>query len=120
MPQDELTKRIAKLELDLREAQRLLAAKNAELTAHKKESEKENEILRQQVADLTSENEQLMQQNDQLKMERVKPTPDQLIQSFRLAMDQLQQSLEPKPGERVGYSVNQFDVDLKTTVAVDK
>lgn len=137
MPQDELTKRIAKLESDLRESQRLLVARNAELTAHKKaladqekrsqtlearnqESEKEIKILRQQVADLTSEKEQLMQQNDQLKMERVKPTPDQLIQSFRLAMDQLQQSLEPKPGERVGYSVSQFDVDLKTTIAVDK
>ena len=137
MPQDELQKRITKLEIDLQEAQRLLVVKSAELTAQQKalanqekefkaleasrqEAESELKILRKQVADLTSQKEQLIEQNNQLKLERVKPTPNQLIQSFRLAMDQLQQSLEPKPGERVGYSVSQFDVDLKTTVAVDK
>lgn len=137
MPQDELQERITKLEIDLQEAQRLLVVKSAELTAQQKAlaeqkkefkaleathqgSVKEINILRKQVADLTSEKEQLVEQNAQLKQERVKPTPNQLIQSFRLAMDQLQQSLEPKPGERVGYSVSHFDVDLKTTVAVDK
>ena len=137
MPQDELQKRITKLEIDLQEAQRLLVVKNAELSAREralaeqerkskaleagqKELEDELKILRKQVTDLTSEKEQLIQQNDQLKQARVKPTPNQLIQSFRIAMDQLQQSLEPKPGERVGYSVSQFDVNLKTTVAVDK
>jgi beta-lactam-binding protein with PASTA domain len=137
MPQDEFQIRIKKLESDLLAAQRRIVVQEADLTAknqalaekekqfkaleaNQRKLDEEINILRKKVTGLTSEKEQLAQKVDQLKMQRVKPTPNELIQSFRLAMDQLQKSLAPKPGERVGYNVSQFDVDLKTTVAVDK
>ena len=137
MSDNELMNRITKLELDLREAQRNLTVREAELVAKVKTlSDRENEInelksgqarqkneleiLKSQVASLTSDKEQLGQKIEQLKADRVRPTPTQLVQSFRLAMNDLQTSLTPTPGERVGYTVSRFDVDLKTAVSVDK
>jgi beta-lactam-binding protein with PASTA domain len=135
--EEELKRRVTKLELDLQEAQRLLVIRDADLSAKKEALAQKTDTVRQlqsqnkalktdvetlhrEIAALTSEKEQLAQKIAEFKAVRIKPTPTTLINSFRMAMDDLQESLKPKIGERVGYTVSQFDIDLKTAVTIDK
>ncbi len=135
--EDELKHRITRLELDLQETQRKLIVRDTDISAKKKalaqqtsqirELDSQNKkiktevnILHREIATLTSDKEQLVQEVKELKQVRVKPTPSHLVNSFRLAMDDLQESLKPGINDRIGYAVSQFDVDLKTTIMVDK
>lgn len=135
--EDELKRRVTRLEMDLQEAQRKLVVRDADLSSKKqaltrqtdqihqlhslnKDLKSDIEALRREITSLTSEKEQLVQKVKEFEATRIKPTPTKLIQSFRLAMDDLQESLKPKIGESIGYSVSQFDVDLKTAVIIDK
>lgn len=137
MADEELKGRIIKLEVELLEAQRNVKVRDIELTAKAKQlSDNERdtaalrvvqqqqsgqvEILRKEIATLSGDNQKLAQRVAELGADRVRPTPTQLIQSFRTAMTDLQSSLASKPGERVGYTVSQFDVDLKALISVDK
>lgn len=120
MAEEELEKRVAKLEKAWRETQAEVGDRRLrQLEAVAVEKETELKVLRDQVAVLTSDKQQLLQQIAGLKSPAVAVTPTRLIQSFRGAMDQLQTTLEPKPGDRVGYTVNQFDVNMKAAVKVD-
>ncbi len=135
--EEELKHRITRLELDLQKAERKLIVQDTDISAKKKvlaeqtsqireldfvnkEFKNEVNILHREIATLTSDKEQLVQEVKELKQVRVKPTPSHLVNSFRLAMDDLQESLKPKVDDRIGYTVSQFDVDLKTTIMVDK
>jgi eukaryotic-like serine/threonine-protein kinase len=133
VPEDELKQRIRELEADLASSRKRLAQGEAELDAKVRTiaelneqvsklsvASREVDPLREKVATLTSDKEQLLNTIDQLRAARVKPTPTQLVQSFRVAMDELRNSLAPKPGDRVGYTISQFNVDLKSLIAVDK
>lgn len=114
MADNDTTKRLATLEAEisaLRERLRALEEPNTRELV---------KTLREQVAALTSERERLLQTIDRLQAERIRPSPAQLVDSFRKAMDGLRSSLEPKPGERIGYTVSHFDVDLKSFISVDK
>lgn len=118
MPDKELRERMGRLELEFQRLRELLEGQIQSRAAAG--AGEDVRVLRDQVASLTSEKEKLLQSIDQLQAERLKPTPSQLVQSFRVAMDELRASLQPKPGDRVGYTVSHFDVDLKTMVTVDK
>lgn len=80
----------------------------------------EARILKSRLAELTSEKVALTKTVETLQADRIKPTPTQLIGSFRTAMDELRRGLAPAPGDRVAYTVSQFDIDLKAQIAVDK
>jgi len=135
--EEELKRRVTRLELDLQQAQRKLVVREADLSAKKETLARQTdqihrldalnrdlkadvEVLHKEIASLTSDKEQLVQKVKEFEATRVKPTPTKLIQSFRLAMDDLQDSLKPKIGEQVGYTVSQFDIDLKTAVIIDQ
>ncbi len=118
MPDREVRERLSRLESEFQRLRELL-----ELEVQRRSAAGASEdvgIMKDQIAALTSEKEKLLQAIDQMQAERLKPTPSQLVQSFRLAMDELRASLQPKPGDRVGYTVSHFDVDLKSMVTVDK
>ncbi len=114
MAENDTTARIQKLEAELTALRERLSA------LEQPEPRETIRLLREQIALLTSEKERLQQTIDRLQAERIRPTPTQLVDSFRKAMDELRSSLEPKPGERVGYTVSHFDVDLKSLVSVDR
>lgn len=133
MPEEELRHRIRELEADLASSKRRLGEAEAELVAKARtvgelndqvsklsKVSEEIDVLKDQISALTSEKEHLLQTIDALRAQRVKPTPTQLVQSFRVAMDELRTSLTPRPGDRVGYTISEFNVDLKSLVAVDK
>jgi len=116
VPEEELKRRITQLELELQKATQLLEAR-ARAEAERGE---EIKVLKDRVAALAAENQKLAQAVDRLRAERVKPSPTQLVQSFRRAIDALRAGLEAKPGDRLGYTVSQFNVELKSLVTVDK
>jgi len=135
VPNDDPTKRIEKFEAELSELTQRLTSVESELAAKTQTIAELNQrlrtfsetggsdeikILRDQIALLGSDKEKLLQTIDRLQAERIKPTPSQLVDAFRKAMEGLRTSLEPKPGERVGYTVSHFDVDLKSFITVDK
>ncbi len=115
-------KRFAKLEQDSAKKDQVIADLNRLLVTATAASGGDDEVvlLKAQLAELVSEKATLAQTVDQLKADRVKPTPTQLLGSFRNAMDELRTGLTPAPGDRVAYTVSQFDVDLKAQVAVDE
>ncbi len=137
MPGNDLRNRLIKLESELKEAQRLvvvqkeeiaskeriISLKDEELKAVKREKssiEQENKVLKRQIASLTSEKQQLLERIKKLEGIRIKPTPTQLMNSFKVAMDKLQQTLQPRPGDRFGYTVSHFDVDMKAAITIDQ
>jgi eukaryotic-like serine/threonine-protein kinase len=133
VPEEELKQRIRELEADLANSRKRLVQGEADLDAKVRTIAELNEQvstlsaasrevgpLRETVATLTSEKEQLLQTVDRLRAERIRPTPSQLVQSFRTAMDELRTSLTAQPDDRVGYTISQFNVDLKSLIAVDK
>lgn len=122
MAKETLTQRVAKLESAVRELEARLAAAKKDRPAVEPRAETggEIDILRAEVASLSSDKQQLQQQIAELEAGRVRPTPTQLVQSFRDAMNDLQSSLEPQAEDRVGFAVDRFDVGLKAAVAVDK
>ena len=119
MAQEELLERIARMEAELIALQRTVSGKGPTSKALETVATTEVAGLKNEVSRLTSQNQELQQKVERLEAHRVKPTPAQLVQSFRRAMDQLRQSLETSPESGIGYSVNQFDLDMKAAITVD-
>ncbi|HGX94276.1 MAG TPA: PASTA domain-containing protein [Candidatus Tenderia sp.] len=114
-------KRFTVLEQDSARKDRIIADLNRMVAVPPSATENEEvRILKAQMAELASEKAALLATVDTLKADRIKPTPTQLLGSFRNAMDELRRGLTPAPGDRVAYTVSQFDIDLKAQVAVDQ
>ena len=77
-------------------------------------------VQTQQIAALTSDKEQLEQAVAALKAKQEMPTPTQLVSSFVDAMKILRKGLAAASEDGIGYTVSQFDVALKTQVAVQE
>jgi len=116
-----LQQRFAQLEQDNTRKEQLIAELKSLLESQgTSEGNDETRILKRQLAELTSEKSALTKTVETLQADRIKPTPTQLIGSFRTAMDELRRGLAPAPGDSTAYVVSQFDVDLKAQIAVDK
>jgi beta-lactam-binding protein with PASTA domain len=113
VPENDMKSRLDRLEKDLESLRRELDQGGS------RETQETLKRLREQVSTLTTEKQQLLNTLRSLQAERLRPTPTQLIDSFREAMDAMQSSLEAKARERIAYNVSHFDVDLKSFVTVD-
>lgn len=87
-----------------------------------RESEEVKETSRikdQRITDLNKEIEDLRGKLDTFQRERPKLKPENLISSFRTALQKMQEGLKICEG-RVDYIVSKFDVDLKLNVTLDE
>ncbi|RNA64825.1 PASTA domain-containing protein [Prosthecochloris sp. ZM_2] len=119
--EEELSNHIKKLELELGDKDRRLILQDAKIS-QKDVSLRENQRLirdlQDKVAKLSTEKQQLQVQLEDIRKSRPKPTPSMLVNSLKQAMEDLKSNLQPKAGMRTGYSVNQFDIDLKAAVTM--
>jgi beta-lactam-binding protein with PASTA domain len=117
----ESQQRFVRLEQDNARKEQLITELKSQLgNLNASEGSDEVRILKLQLAELASEKAALTKTVEALQADRIRPTPTQLIGSFRTAMNELRHGLAPTPGDRVAYIVSQFDVDLKAQIAVDK
>ncbi|ARM30792.1 PASTA domain-containing protein [Prosthecochloris sp. HL-130-GSB] len=119
--EEELSNHIKKLELELGEKDRRLIVQDTKISQKElslRENQKVIRDLQDKVAKLTTEKQQLQLQIDDIRKIRPKPTPSMLMNSLKLAMEDLKSSLQPRAGMRSGYSVNKFDIDLKAAITM--
>ncbi|TNJ36445.1 PASTA domain-containing protein [Prosthecochloris vibrioformis] len=119
--EEELSNHIKKLELELGEKDRRLIVQDTKISQKElslRENQKVIRDLQEKVAKLTTEKQQLQLQIEDIRKIRPKPTPSMLMNSLKLAMEDLKSSLQPKAGMRAGYSVNKFDIDLKAAITM--
>ena len=74
--------------------------------------------LQAEVTRLLGENQELKQRLDQIHLERPSLKSDSLIHVFQKSIEKMQEGLKA-PGQRVGYTISNLDVQLKTNVGVD-
>ncbi len=119
--EEELSNHIKKLELELGEKDRRLIVQDTKISQKElslRENQKVIRDLQEKVAKLTTEKQQLQLQIEDIRKIRPKPTPSMLMNSLKLAMEDLKSSLQPRAGMRSGYSVNKFDIDLKAAITM--
>ena len=76
-------------------------------------------IKDQKIADLNRGKQDLQVKLDILQRERPKLKPENLIFSFKTALEKMQEGLKISEG-RVDYIVSKFDADLKVNVTLDE
>lgn len=74
--------------------------------------------LQAEVTRLLGENQELKQRLDQIHLERPGLKSDSLIHVFQKSIEKMQEGLK-SPGQRVGYTISNLDVQLKANVGVD-
>ncbi|MCW3989352.1 MAG: PASTA domain-containing protein [Candidatus Bathyarchaeota archaeon] len=74
--------------------------------------------LQFEVTKLLGENQELKQRLDQIQLERPSLKSDTLIHVFQKSIEKMQEGLKA-PGQRVGYTISNLDVQLKANVGVD-
>ena len=74
--------------------------------------------LQAEVTRLIGENQELKQRLDQIHLERPSLKSDSLIHVFQKSIEKMQEGLKT-PGQRVGYTISNLDVQLKANVGVD-
>lgn len=74
--------------------------------------------LQAEVTRLLGENQELKQRLDQIHLERPSLKSDSLIHVFQKSIEKMQEGLKA-PGQRVGYTISNLDVQLKANVGVD-
>jgi beta-lactam-binding protein with PASTA domain len=74
--------------------------------------------LQVEVTRLLGENQELKQRLDQIHLERPNLKSDSLIHVFQKSIEKMQEGLKA-PGQRVGYTISNLDVQLKANVGVD-
>ena len=74
--------------------------------------------LQVEVTRLLGLNQELKQRLDQIQLERPSLKSDSLIRVFQKSIEKMQEGLKA-PGQRVGYTISNLDVVLKTNVGVD-
>lgn len=74
--------------------------------------------LQDEVTRLLGENQELKQRLDQIHLERPSLKSDSLIHVFQKSIEKMQEGLKV-PGQRVGYTISNLDVQLKANVGVD-
>jgi beta-lactam-binding protein with PASTA domain len=74
--------------------------------------------LQVEVTRLLGENQELKQRLDQIHLERPSLKSDSLIHVFQKSIEKMQEGLKT-PGQRVGYTISNLDVQLKANVGVD-
>jgi beta-lactam-binding protein with PASTA domain len=74
--------------------------------------------LQVEVTRLLGENQELKQRLDQIHLERPSLKSDSLIHVFQKSIEKMQEGLKA-PGQRVGYTISNLDVQLKANVGVD-
>jgi serine/threonine-protein kinase len=93
-----------------------------EIEKIKRELEEAKETIRikdQRIIDLTNKMQDLRKKLDILQRERPKLKPENLISSFKTALEKMQEGLRMGEG-RVDYMVSKFDIDLKVNVTLDE
>lgn len=88
----------------------------------KRELEETKETIRikdQRMTDLNKKIQDLQGKLDTLQKERPKLKPENLISSFKTALEKMQEGLKIGEG-RVDYVVSKFDTDLKVNVTLDE
>jgi len=74
--------------------------------------------LQAEVTRLLGENQELKQRLNQIQLERPSLKSDSLIHVFQKSIEKMQEGLKV-PGQRVGYTISNLDVQLKANVGVD-
>jgi beta-lactam-binding protein with PASTA domain len=74
--------------------------------------------LQAEVTRLIGENQELKQQLDQIHLERPSLKSDSLIYVFQKSIEKMQEGLKA-PGQNVGYTISNLDVQLKANIGVD-
>lgn len=74
--------------------------------------------LQAEVTRLLGENQELKQRLNQIQLERPSLKSDSLIHVFQKSIEKMQEGLKA-PGQRVGYTISNLDVQLKANVGVD-
>jgi len=88
----------------------------------RRELEEAKETVRikdQRITDLNKETQDLRGKLDTLQRERPKLKPENLISSFKTALEKMQEGLKIGEG-RVDYIISRFDTDLKVNVTLDE
>ncbi len=88
----------------------------------KRDLEEAKETIRtkdQKIVDLNTRIQDLQGKLDTLQIERPTLKPENLIYSFKTALEKMQEGLKISEG-RVDYIVSKFDTDLKVNLTVDK
>ncbi|MFX0199204.1 MAG: PASTA domain-containing protein [Candidatus Hodarchaeota archaeon] len=93
-----------------------------EIERLKRELEEAKETIRikdHRITDLSKEIQDLRGKLDTLQRERPKLAPENLIDSFGIALVKMQEGLKVGEG-RVDYMISKFDIDLKAAVTLDE
>ncbi|MEI6159815.1 MAG: PASTA domain-containing protein [Roseococcus sp.] len=125
MPSDDLSRRFTALEGELARAK----LERAELSALRErlaamenripaEDVPEVSLLRQQVTALRAEKLELEDRLRVVAAPRLDTTPLQLSEGFRAAAQALREGLAPRPGDRSGFALADFQVGVKTLLAI--
>lgn len=91
----------------------------SDLKVAKEQSYEANRELSEKINVLTNENLELGNQIDRLKVQRPSLKSVNLISSFQKSIEKMQESLKTADS-RVGYSIGNLEVSLKTNVSLDE
>ncbi len=122
MPGNPLENENASLKKDLEARDQNISSIQKELFDTKTSMEsfkRENMLLQSQVSKLLDENQQLKQSIESMRKDRPGLKSGNLIHVFQQSIAKMQESLKV-PDQRVGYTISNMDVQLKTNLAVDK
>lgn len=125
MPSDDISRRFTALEGELARAKLERAEFNAlrERLAEMEnrlpaEDAPEVSLLRQQVTNLRAEKLELEDRLRVVTAPRLEATPVQISEGFRAAAQALREGLAPRPGDRSAFALADFQVGLKTMLAI--
>jgi len=91
----------------------------SDLKAAKEQSDAAHRELSEKINVLTEENLELRNEIDRLKVQRPSLKSLNLISSFQKSIEKMQESLKTADS-RVGYSIGNLEVSLKTNVSLDE
>ncbi|WP_114376092.1 PASTA domain-containing protein [Elioraea thermophila] len=118
MPQDD------RFDQRLGEIERRLKALDERLSAVERfcgdRSASDEAALRSRIVALEAEKQKLADRLAALSADRTQARPEQVTEAFRRAVETMQSALRPRPGDRIGYAVNELEVGLKSLLALEK
>lgn len=114
---DRFEQRLGEIERRLQTLDKRLAA--VEKTCGDRDGSNEA-ALRSRIAALEAERQKLIDRLAALNADRTRARPEQVTEAFRRAVETMQSSLRPRPGDRIGYAVNELEVGLKSLLALEK
>jgi beta-lactam-binding protein with PASTA domain len=122
MPGNPLENEIERLKKDVETRDQNISTTQKELFETKANMElfrRENTLLQSQVSKLLNENQQLKQSLEIMRQEKPSLKSGNLIHVFQQSITKMQEGLKV-PDQRVGYTISNMDVQLKTNLVVDK